>query len=407
MIAAQARRTPEQVNFRHLVMDIAWFGIALATTTRFLSVYGIRLGMSEAQLAALTAMPALMMIASAMASGWWRSRFKDSLPAVLWSGFFFRLVFLLPVFTPLFPEPWQPVYLIASVTLPALAQGVAGTLFLVLMRESVDEQQYSPLQSQRFLAMNLAIAAGALGFGLWLERAPFPLNYQGMFLVAFAATLISLWYVSRVRPVRPVPVTRSQIFQRGLWEQPGLRAMIGVVMLTHIPFFAIFPLVPLRLVDHLGAAEGFIALFGLSELAGGALVALFTSQAAARFGLLPVMRVAMAGTALGAAVIALTPVLWPVLPAAFLMGASWGAVSVGVIAYMNVLAPDAYANEYAIVFTQAVGLATFVGPMLGSAVIGLGVDLVALLLMGAVLRLLGGVMLGWRLPVRRRAYAPR
>ena len=34
----------ERANFHHLVMEVAWFGLALATTSRFLSVFAIRLG---------------------------------------------------------------------------------------------------------------------------------------------------------------------------------------------------------------------------------------------------------------------------------------------------------------------------------------------------------------------------
>ena len=49
------------------------------------------------------------------------------------------------------------------------------------------------------LALNLAVGIGALTFGIWLEKAPFPLNYQVMFMLAFLFALASLWHCIRVQ----------------------------------------------------------------------------------------------------------------------------------------------------------------------------------------------------------------
>lgn len=393
--------SPEQSNFRHLVYDIGWFGLALATTTRFLSIYAIHVGANAAQISLLTALPALMLLITSLWGGWWRTRYPDTVKAVFWPSLGFRLMFLLPAFTPFLPATWQPYWLLLAVTLPAIPQGIGGVVFLVLMREAVPEHRYPLLQSQRFMVMNITIAVSALACGLWLESAPFPLNYQAMFLLAFVVTLVSLWHVMRVRPQYVAPVRRPQLFSRDLWRQPNLREMIFAIGVTHVSFFVIMPLVPLHLVDNLGATEGFIAAFGLAELLGGAGIAALAGRLVRRAGTRPLMGVAMLFTALSAVLIALAPALWLTLPAAFLLGASWTLVAINIIAYMNELSPDDYAGEYATVYTQAVGLSTFVGPVLGGMLAGANIHLVTLLLLGAGMRLVAGWLL--LVPARPRA----
>lgn len=64
-----------------------------------------------------------------------------------------------------------------------------------------------------------------------------------------------------------------------------MRQLISLVLLTHMPFFLVYPLVPLHLVDTLGASEGFIAIFGLVELLGGVVIAALAAHWIAKLGI--------------------------------------------------------------------------------------------------------------------------
>ncbi len=57
--------------------------------------------------------------------------------------------------------------------------------------------------------MSLLSGASLLVFGLWLDRGPFPLAYQIVFLLSFAAALLNLYYFWRRRraALRAVPAT--------------------------------------------------------------------------------------------------------------------------------------------------------------------------------------------------------
>ncbi|MCA9907015.1 MAG: hypothetical protein KC519_00075, partial [Anaerolineae bacterium] len=104
----------ENANFRHLVADITWFGLAFTSTNRFLSVFALRLGASEADLGWLTSLPALLLAFSTTFALAWRARRRSTIDALALPGFIFRLVFLLPALTPLMPPPWQIPWLVLS-----------------------------------------------------------------------------------------------------------------------------------------------------------------------------------------------------------------------------------------------------------------------------------------------------
>lgn len=388
-----SRRLSAEPNLYHFVMDIAWFGLALATTTRFLSVYAIHLGATASHLAWMTALPALVMLIASTFTGWWRSRYANSQRAVFWPAVGFRLSFFLLALTPLLSPTWQPIWLIAVLTLTAIPQGIGGVIFLVLMRESVSTNHWNILNSRRHMAMNATIAIGALAAGIWLERGVFPLNYQVMFLVGFLATLISLWHVMRVKPIYTTPPTTTTIFNRDLWRSPGLWRIVLVLMLTHLPFFMVYPLVPLQLVHNLGATEGFIAVFGLAELAGGVLVAGWAARWIGQWGYRHILTGAMIGTGFAVGMIALTPALWMTVPAAVVLGASWTLVGIGIMSVMIEYTPPEDSTRYNTIFIQGIGLATFIGPLLGDALIATGLDLIVVLLVGAGVRVVAGWLL--------------
>jgi MFS family permease len=386
----------ERANYHKLVVEVAWFGLAVASTSRFLSVYAIRLGATPAELGWMTALPFMVLLCSTALSPWWRRHYSDSIKAIFWPSLGFRFVFLLPAFTPLFPPPLQPMWLIMAVALPALPQGISSTIFVGMLREAVPGNKLVRLASARNLWMNLMIALAALGFGIWLEHAPFPINYQVMFLAAFALALISHWYVMRIRvdavammPQPPQVKSSAQPLRSPLF----LRAVvIGVII--HIGFMSIVPVTPLHLVENLGANEGFMALFGIAELAAAALVCVFTDRLSARLGHRRLVGLAMLGTMGAALVMAAAHNLPVTLIGAALSGASWTAAAIGLYGLFTESTNDVPLQDmtrYTTVYHQIIYVAAFLGPMIGSNLANGGMNLVAVMLIGAGLRFMSGV----------------
>jgi MFS family permease len=397
VIEAQDDPTPSpedaalgQANFRYLVLDIAWFGLAMPATARFLSVYAIRLDASPALLGWLAALPALIALVTSSWAAWWRGRHTTMTQSMWWPGLFFRLMFLLPAFTPLFPAHMQPWWLVVAVALPAVANGISSVLFLVLMRQAVAPSQLTLLLSRRSLVFNIAVGVGTLAFGLWLELAPFPGNYQAMFVVAFALSVGSFICVQRLQPLAPADIPPADRMPVRPWQSAIFRRTAFVTVLVHVAFFSILPIIPLRLVDEMGANEGFMSLFAAAELVAAALIATVTYRIVRRIGALTVVAIGMIVSALAAAILVVASSLPVTLVGAALSGAAWTMAAISLFGYFSENAPAESLTRFMTVFNQIVLLAIFIGPLLGSQLASTSLSLTTVLALGAGLRLLAG-----------------
>jgi len=389
-----APQTLEEANFHHLVLDIAWFGLALPATTRFLQVYAIHLGAGAAELGWMTMLPAIILLASASMGSRWLTRYNDSVRAVFWPSLMFRLQFLLPALTPFMPKAFQPTWLILSLSLPAIPQGISSVVFLVMMREAVPDEQVTPLLCRRSLALNIAVGLSGLALGAWLEMVPFPLNYQFMFGLAFILALVSLWHVMKIH-VLPASAPRPTRVESGInpWRSPKFQQVVFITAVIHIAFFSVFPLTPLHLVNQLNASEVFMGVYALSELAAGAGAALLAGRIAARIGNRSMIALSMTGTGIGSIMVALAPSLAFTLPAGAILGASWTAAGIALFAYFSETTPAEDKARYTVAYTQIVFLATFLGPLIGTGLRNAGINLAAVILVGALLRLLSACLI--------------
>jgi len=386
----------ESSNFHHLVMDIAWFGMALPATVRFLSVYAIRLGASPTELSWIVSLPALVLLFSAGLGNRWMKRYTDPIRAIFWPSLGFRFIFLLPALTPFLPREWQPVWLILAVTIPALPQGVSSVVFLVMMRQAVHHEHLTALLSRRMLALNVTVALSGLAFGFWLEQAPFPVNYQAMFLLAFALALVSQLHLTRIH-IKPVPVIPLEAkVSSHPWHSLKFRHVALIAAVTHLAFFAIFPLTPLHLVKNLGASEGFMALFALAELAAGALISTSAPRMVQRFGNRRMVAISMAGTGLAALIVSLASSLPITLVAGAISGASWTLVGMGIFGFFTESTPAEEMGPYTVCYHQIIFAMMFVGPLVGSLLVNTGVHLSVVILIGAAARFVAGVASDYR-----------
>ena len=402
--------TSEQsrANFRNFVWDVGMFGVAIPATARFLSVYAIRLDASAALLGWMAALPSIIALLTSAAAAWWRARYSDSVKAIRWPSFLYRLVFLLPAFTPLFPTEWQPLWLVLAVSLPALPMGVASVLFLVMLREGVENRQLTALMGRRSLIFNLTVAASTLVMGFWLQRAPFPMNYSVMFAVAYVFGLLSFVSVQRVKvlPIEMPPV-QTDVPALKPWQSPGFRRVAFVTIVMHISFFSILPIIPLRLMDDLGANEGYMSIFALAELGAAALMASQTNKLARRIGTLNMIAAGLVLTGVAGLIFSLSSSLTVMLIGSALSGAGWTGAAITGFAFFAENTPADSLTRFSTLYNQIVMLAVFIGPMLGSQLAGTSLSVVTVMLLGSGLRFVAGVLIrldgvDWGPVMRRR-----
>ncbi len=392
-----------QANFNHLVMDIVWFGVAFPSVTRFLSIYAIRLGASATLLGLIAAVPSIFALVSSSFAVWWRKKYANSVRAQLWPGVGFRLLFFLPALTPLFPRDFQPYWLLISVTAPAIPQGISSVLFLVLLREGTENSVLTRLMSRRSMMFNVAVGISTLATGFWLEFVGFPGNYVSMFLFGFAMSMISLWHVQQVVPMTSEMPKSHPAFDLKPWRISSFQRMAFVTTVAYVAFFFIIPIIPLRLVDEMGADEAFMSIFSLAELSMAAIVSLFLSRIMDRFGNLRTISASMVVTGLSGIVLVVSPSLPLTLLSAALSGLSWTVASISIFAYFSETTSPENVTHYSQLYNQIVMIAVFIGPMLGSQLASTSLSLTTVILIGSLLRLAAGGLIPLHLFGRKEA----
>lgn len=388
----------ETENHRHLVADIGWFGIAVPAIGGFLSIYAINLGADALALGLLASLPAIAMLAGTFLTEWWSNRYTDPVQAMLLPGLGMRLRILLLAFIPFLPPAWWVPALLAAMTVMAVATSISNVTFLVVLQQAVTRQRLTSLVSRRQFVMNLCIAGSTLLLGVWLERVAFPVNYQVMFGVLFAATMVSLWHVQRIRPLPEEADTPPAETMRGPgpqtsarpWRIPAFRSTAFLIGLVFLCYFSILPVIPLRLVNNLGASEGFISIYSFLELMGAATMARFASQLVSRFGHRTMVLTGMTITGVSAIILSVAPTLIITLPAALINGAAWTATDISQFSYFNQTVAQARKTPFTNAYFQALAVAMFIGPMIGSTLASSGIAIPVVLLIGAGLRILSG-----------------
>jgi MFS family permease len=383
----------EGLNFRHLVWDRVWLGLAMGSGG-YTAIFALRQGAEPQHLSLMAAIPGLMMLLATFFSVIWRGRYASSAAAQIWPGVLSGLMYLLPAFTPFLPFVWRPWYLIFALSLPALGEGLAVGIRIALVRESIGEGRRTALIGRRQMALKLSAAGGALAFGYWLEAAPYPLNYQAMYGLAFGLSLVSTWHFTQTRPlyVDQSSGAGPPGSAWGVWRDGRFRRAALLVMVVFGAFLSVQALIPARLVGDLGAEEGFFALYGLVDLVAGTAAAALSVKIGPRLGHSAMTGLAMLGTALGLAIIALTPTLYPALMAAALFGAAWTAADIGQFGYFLAHIPAENAIHYTAAYMQLLSVASFIMPLLGGFLLEQGLSLVSVLWIGAGLRLLAALL---------------
>lgn len=392
----------QNANYRHLIWDVVWFGLAAQAIWRFLGVYAVRIGMTPIELGLLSSLPSVAFMVAASLSTWWRRKYRDSVHAMFWPSLLARLKFLLPAFTPFFPPEWQPFWLITTAALTSLPDGVASTIFVVLLRESVHIDRLATLVSRRNIALNIGLAISALALGFWLKEAPFPGNYQVMFAVSFVFVLLSLREVMHVRVPESVPPSAQTATTVSPWRSPFFHRVAAVAILMHLPVFFLAAIFNLRLIDEMGADEAFMSILALVELAAGALVSAFADRLIKRLGNLAVIALIMVGMSASALIVALSPSLALALVSAAIGGAAWALGGIGLFGYFTQITPAEDMTRYSTAYHQVIFLSVFVAPLLGSALVNAGMSLAGTIFVGGVLRLAGGGLVGWLGGLARR-----
>jgi MFS family permease len=333
------RQTVER-NQRFLVLEIFWAAL-FSGCVAFVAAYIIRLGGSNLLVSLLTAGAALVNALAALPFAAFLEGRARRRPWIIGSLAIVRLGHLGLIAVPYLAGEWAPgaaVVLLVALNVP-VALFTAG--FLPMLADVIPIERRARVFSARAITMGAVAAVTTFLLGLWLDRAPFPLNYQLMFAFGVAASCISTIYVARLaipdsavvrgdgRPRLSVASVREAM--RG--QRPFNSLMINTLVFNLALWMAV-PLQPIYFVRELGASDAWLGMFTALVSGGTILGNLVWERQIRRLGFGRVLLRAALLSALYYLLIGLFPNLWVIL----LFGLFFGVVSPGIdLSHFNML----------------------------------------------------------------------
>ena len=207
---------------RHLLHDVAWYGVLAASTMAFLSVYATRQGASPFQVALLTAGPAVVNLLCSIPFGRWMEG-RPLVPAVFRSSLLTRLAYLLlipiPALLPQEAQVWAVIALTVLMSVPGTLMAIA---FNALFADLVPPDWRAFVVGRRNALLAVVLTATVLVCGRLLDTQPFPANYQWVFAIG-AVGAIGQHLPPRVvsRPLRRPSARRASASPCSTWRGPG------------------------------------------------------------------------------------------------------------------------------------------------------------------------------------------
>ncbi len=266
---------PDDRNAWFLIVEIFW-ATMLASATTFNAAFAIRLGASNTTVSLLSSLPSLLAVLVAIPAGQFLNSRRRSKPWLLWSLAIYRAGFLLVVLAPTvrllnIPSGTLVVLAIVFITIPAHFFNVG---FIPLLAEVIPEKKRAGVFAWRSIISNATVSACGLLFGVWLDRATFPHNYQLMYLFGIACSFLSVYYLIKIQvpdlPVLQHPAEATGAPAQKQWsfisdafqKHHGFMRITLNTLLYAVGLWAISPIYTLYFIRTLGASNGWLGLLG-------------------------------------------------------------------------------------------------------------------------------------------------
>ncbi len=386
-------------NIRNLYIEVFWAAV-LSAAAAFNAPFALRLGATNTEIGLLTSIPALLALLVTIPSGQILGRQARRMPSLVWSLYIYRVGFLLAALVPWLPgtdKGTSLVWLLVAFTTPAHFFGVGWSSMLA---DVIPEVKRARVFAVRNILAALATTVGVFLAGLWLEYGDFPRNYQVMYLVGVAASMLSLYYILKLRvPDSAVPcqaAPRPPASFRSVWHgfrqaaatQPDFMRIVGNTLAHGIGLWLVSPLYVLYFVRTLGANEGWIGLNNTVANLAPVVGYYVWQRAIHRWGENRILRWSISGIGLYPVLVGLTPDLTPILVWTALNGLVAPGINLSHFSMLLKVCPDTERPAYLGIYTSVMNVGAFIMPLLGvylADIFGLAPILVA----GGVICLIG------------------
>ncbi len=398
--AFKPRVTLEAQNTWNLYADIAWFGALSGVANAFLAVFVIRAGGSDTHVGLLSALPALIAILASLPGSRLVEREKKPLSVLIVTAFLHRSGYLAIALVPFVLMTNRADAMVVLVALLTIPGAMANVAFTTMFGKVVARENRAHVVAIRNVWVGITSTIAAFFGGKFLDQVLFPINYQILFGVAFATSLMSQYYLMRIR----LPADASAIAVRVRSEPRGARNFVTMLrgnrkftrftfasFVFHWGLFFPAPLYSIYWVRVLQASDGWIGSFSMIASATTIVFYPLWGRFTMRRGNHPAVVAATAGLVLYPLITAFAPSVEWILFVSFLGGVFSSGFSLAFFNTLLEVCPEQNRASYIAVYNILVNVAVFLAPILATS-LTLIFGIHAMLLLGAALRALGALV---------------
>ncbi len=295
------KRWKESVTLRNILLlygEIAFIGILNGTIGTYLGIFAIRLGASNTLIGLISSLPALITVllmypASQLVNSW-----ENKIEINKWTFLFTRILYIPLAFVPYLPNP--PFFILLTVTLLAIPATSANIAFNVMFIDLIPSYLRATILSNRNMLLMFIQTATSTLVGYLLDKTRFPMNFQIVMLIGFIASMVSLYFMTFLKPVRKIPKEKirfidwkmiiSSIYTQfkdiiNIFKQDQSFKMFQfATFIFYLGLYIPMPLFGIRMVRELGFSNFIIGLTSTSSGLAMALSYLFWNKIGRKVG---------------------------------------------------------------------------------------------------------------------------
>ncbi|MBC7234473.1 MAG: MFS transporter [Chloroflexi bacterium] len=403
----------EEYNERVVYAEVIWQALAGAGGMSFVTIFLVRLGAPSWLVGLYTSLPALMTTLAVLPAGTFVQRQRNLVRTVNISRLIFRSAFASFALLTFLPAAIAPYVLVAARSLISVPGAVLNVAVTTLWGRVTTPRRRPRMLSTRLALHGLFAAIVGFAAGQWLERVPYPLNYQVLFATVLLAGLGSVLTLSRLRlpeTTELAPLARKKAGLRELLPMiqaaPDFRhfmiAAFVFRMGMNLPM-ALFPILRVRVV---GATDAWIGILFTVERILSVLAYFVVGSLASKPKQRRLLWLACVGVGFFPITMALSFTPTMLLIPQVIAGLLGPGMDIFMTDTLFRVSPEDRRPAFVAANTFLANLIAFIGPLLGTALSDLVGIRFALVIAGA-LRIAGGLVF-WRMGVggsRERPHA--
>jgi MFS family permease len=189
----------EDRNILFFTLDTAVQGLMMGGIFSFISVFVVRLGASKLMTSLITSLPAIVLAVCSLPAGQFVQRQRNLVRLTNLIRIFHRGSFLLVALLPFFVDKGLIEIIVVVWAVKSVASALLEASWMTVVAEVIPPARRPSVNGMRWTILSVVTAGAVAVFGYILDRMPFPLSYQVVFLASFVGGVSGMFFYGQMQ----------------------------------------------------------------------------------------------------------------------------------------------------------------------------------------------------------------